>query len=171
LDQIPLKLPTFSRHGSYVLAILESRAENTNVALSSAVTRGPKAQPTIVVTLDLSSAKPGPCGGWPHSGQSNRQRIYNRSGCAPTQFTGEILRTPLCRSPHICEARGQLFALGNKLPRERCDYALGTRLFSALNDAPLRHELLIFVESSTSTNWNVPRRSGKPFDVAGFILS
>ena len=59
LDEIHLKLPTFSQHGRYVVAILESKAESAAVALSSAVTTGPEGQPTIVVTLDLSSAKPG----------------------------------------------------------------------------------------------------------------
>jgi hypothetical protein len=59
LDEIHLKLPTFSRHGRYVVAIVESRAENAAVALGSAVTKGSEAQSTIIVTLDLSSAKPG----------------------------------------------------------------------------------------------------------------
>ena len=59
LDEIHLKLPTFSPHGRYVVAIVESKAENAAVALGSAVTKGPEAQPTIIVTLDLSSAKPG----------------------------------------------------------------------------------------------------------------
>ena len=59
LDEIHLKLPTFSPHGRYVVAILESRMENAAVALGSAVTKGPEARPTIIITLDLSSAKPG----------------------------------------------------------------------------------------------------------------
>ena len=59
LDEIHLKLPTFSPHGRYVIAIVGSKAENAAVALGSAVTKGPEAQPTIIVTLDLSSAKPG----------------------------------------------------------------------------------------------------------------
>ena len=60
LDEIHLKLPTFSPHGRYVVAIVESKAENAAVALGSAVTKGPQALPTLIVTLDLSSAKPGP---------------------------------------------------------------------------------------------------------------
>ncbi len=59
LDEIHLKLPTFSRHGRYVVAILKSRTENGAVALGSAVTRGTEAQPIIVVSLDLSAATPG----------------------------------------------------------------------------------------------------------------
>jgi hypothetical protein len=59
LDEIHLKLPTFSRRGRYVVAILKSRTENGAVALGSAVTRGTEAQPIIVVSLDLSAATPG----------------------------------------------------------------------------------------------------------------
>jgi hypothetical protein len=60
LDEIHLTLPTFSRRGRYSVAILESRSESTAVALSSAIARGTEANPTILITLDLSEAKPGP---------------------------------------------------------------------------------------------------------------
>ena len=59
LDEIHLMLPRFSRLGRYVVAILESKLESTAVALGSAVAKLSGGQPTLVVSLDLSDARPG----------------------------------------------------------------------------------------------------------------
>jgi hypothetical protein len=59
LDEIHLTLPRFSPVGHYVVAILRSTSENTAIALSSANATGTEAQVTLIVTLDLSEAKPG----------------------------------------------------------------------------------------------------------------
>jgi hypothetical protein len=59
LDEIHLTLPRFSASGRYVVAVLESRSENTAVALGSATTQGADDHQTVIVTLDLSEARPG----------------------------------------------------------------------------------------------------------------
>jgi hypothetical protein len=41
------------------MAILKSKSENTAIALGSATTGGTASQAMLVVTLDLSAAKPG----------------------------------------------------------------------------------------------------------------
>lgn len=59
LDELHITLPLFSPQGRYVLAILKSRSENAAIALGSATATGKGAKITLVVTLDLSAAKPG----------------------------------------------------------------------------------------------------------------
>ena len=59
LDELHLVLPRFSPGGRYVVAILASRSENTAVALGSATAKETKNHSTVIVTLDLSEAKPG----------------------------------------------------------------------------------------------------------------
>jgi hypothetical protein len=59
LDEIHVKLPRFSPIGRYIVAILRSTSENTAIALGSANATGTEAQVSLVVTLDLSEAKPG----------------------------------------------------------------------------------------------------------------
>src|SRR5205807_4743913 len=59
LDEIHLKLPRFSSLGRYIVAILRSTSENTAIALGSANATGTEAQASLIVTLDLSEAKPG----------------------------------------------------------------------------------------------------------------
>jgi hypothetical protein len=59
LDEIHLTLPRFSPIGRYVVAILRSTSENTAIALGSANATGTEAQVTLILTLDLSEAKPG----------------------------------------------------------------------------------------------------------------
>ena len=59
LDEIHLKLPRFSRQGRYVVAILQSRSQNAAIASGSAVAAGTDANPELILTLDLSAAKPG----------------------------------------------------------------------------------------------------------------
>jgi hypothetical protein len=59
LDEIHLKLPRFSSLGRYIVAILRSTSENTAIALGSANATGTEALVTLIVTLDLSEAKPG----------------------------------------------------------------------------------------------------------------
>lgn len=59
LDELRVTLPMFSPQGRYVLAILKSPSESTAIALGSASTAGTGAKLTLVVTLDLSAAKPG----------------------------------------------------------------------------------------------------------------
>jgi hypothetical protein len=59
LDELHIALPRFSRQGRYLVAILKSRTENAAIALGSAATAGKIERATLVVTLDLSSAKPG----------------------------------------------------------------------------------------------------------------
>ena len=59
LDELHVTLPLFSHPGRYVLAILKSRSESTAIALGSATTTGTDKKIAVVVTFDLSSAKPG----------------------------------------------------------------------------------------------------------------
>lgn len=59
LDEIHLILPRFSRLGRYIVAILRSTSENTAIALGSAIATGTELHATLIVTLDLSEAKPG----------------------------------------------------------------------------------------------------------------
>ncbi|MFL6446233.1 MAG: hypothetical protein ACJ746_00805 [Bryobacteraceae bacterium] len=59
LDELHLTLPRFSPAGGYVVAILESRMENTAIALGSAPARAVGEQIVLVVTLDLSQVRPG----------------------------------------------------------------------------------------------------------------
>lgn len=59
LDEVHVTLPLFSRPGRYVLAVLKSRSESTAIALGSATTTGNDSKVALVVTFDLSSAKPG----------------------------------------------------------------------------------------------------------------
>ncbi len=59
LDELHITLPRFSLKGRYVFAILKSRSESAAIALGSASTTGTDVQATLVVTLDLSTAKPG----------------------------------------------------------------------------------------------------------------
>jgi len=59
LDELHITLPKFSPKGSYVLAILKSRSESAAIAMGSATTTGTDAKATLIVTLDLSGAKPG----------------------------------------------------------------------------------------------------------------
>lgn len=59
LDELEVTLPMFSPQGRYVLAILKSPSESTAIALGSANTAGTGAKLKLVVTLDLSAAKPG----------------------------------------------------------------------------------------------------------------
>lgn len=59
LDEIHLTLPRFSRLGRYVVAVLQSQSESTAVALGSALATGTEEHPTLIVSLDLSEARPG----------------------------------------------------------------------------------------------------------------
>lgn len=59
LDEIHLTLPRFSRIGRYVVAVLQSQSENAAVALGAAEATGTEEHPTVVVSLDLSEARPG----------------------------------------------------------------------------------------------------------------
>jgi hypothetical protein len=59
LDEIHVKLPRFSPMGRYIVAILRSPSENTAIALGSANATGTEAQVALIVTLDLSQARPG----------------------------------------------------------------------------------------------------------------
>jgi hypothetical protein len=59
LDEIHLKLPVFSQHGRYVVAILQSKSQNAAVALGSATTTGTDVNPSLDLTFDLSGTKPG----------------------------------------------------------------------------------------------------------------
>jgi hypothetical protein len=59
LDELHITLPRFSPQGSYVLAILKSRSESAAIAMGSATTTGTDVKATLIVTLDLSGAKPG----------------------------------------------------------------------------------------------------------------
>jgi hypothetical protein len=59
LDELHITLPRLSRQGRYVVALLKSRSETSAIALGSAATSGNDVRATLVVTLDLSAAKPG----------------------------------------------------------------------------------------------------------------
>jgi hypothetical protein len=59
LDEIHLTLPRLSPLGRYVVAILESTSESTAVALGSANAKRTDLHATLVVTLDVSDARPG----------------------------------------------------------------------------------------------------------------
>jgi hypothetical protein len=59
LDELHVTLPSFSPKGRYLVAILKSPSESAAIALSSASTSGTDTKVTLIVTLDLSSAKPG----------------------------------------------------------------------------------------------------------------
>ena len=59
LDELHLILPRLSQIGRYIVAILQSRSENTAIALGSAAATGTEVKATLLVTLDLSDAKPG----------------------------------------------------------------------------------------------------------------
>jgi hypothetical protein len=59
LDELHITLPRFSPQGRYVLAILKLRSEYAAIALGSATTSGSDAKIMLVVTLDLSVARPG----------------------------------------------------------------------------------------------------------------
>lgn len=59
LDEIHLTLPRFSRIGRYVVAVLQSQSENAAIALGSAQATGTEEHPGVVVSLDLSEARPG----------------------------------------------------------------------------------------------------------------
>lgn len=59
LDELHITLPLFSPEGRYVAAILKSKSEGTAIVLGSATTAGTSPKLTLVVTLDLSTAKPG----------------------------------------------------------------------------------------------------------------
>ena len=59
LDELRVTLPLFSPQGQYVLAILKSPHENAAIALGSSNTIGSGSKIMLVVTLDLSAAKPG----------------------------------------------------------------------------------------------------------------
>lgn len=59
LDEIHLTLPRFSPVGRYAIAVLQSKSENAAVALGSANATGTEQRATLIVTLDLSEARPG----------------------------------------------------------------------------------------------------------------
>ena len=59
LDEIHLTLPRFRPAGRYAVAILQSKSERTAVALGSANATGTEQRATLIVTLDLSEARPG----------------------------------------------------------------------------------------------------------------
>jgi hypothetical protein len=59
LDEIHLTLPRFSPLGRYAVAVLQSKSQNAAVALGSANVTGTEQQATLIVTLDLSEARPG----------------------------------------------------------------------------------------------------------------
>ena len=59
LDEIHLTLPRFSSLGRYAVAVLQSKSEDAVVALGSAQASGTEEHPTLVVSLDLSGARPG----------------------------------------------------------------------------------------------------------------
>lgn len=59
LDELRVTLPLFSPNGQYVLAILKSQSEGAAIALGSASASGNGSKVMLVVTLDLSEAKPG----------------------------------------------------------------------------------------------------------------
>lgn len=59
LDELHITLPRLSKQGRYVVALLRSRSETRAIALGSAATTGNDIRATLVVTLDLSAAKPG----------------------------------------------------------------------------------------------------------------
>jgi hypothetical protein len=59
LDEIHLTLPRFSPLGRYAVAVLQSKSQNAAVALGSANVAGTEQHATLIVTLDLSEARPG----------------------------------------------------------------------------------------------------------------
>jgi hypothetical protein len=59
LDELDITLPTFSPQGRYVVAILKSKTESTAIVLGSGSSNVSNGKTMLVVTLDLSAAKPG----------------------------------------------------------------------------------------------------------------
>lgn len=59
LDELDITLPKFSPQGRYVLAILKSKTESTAIVLGSGSSNINNGKNVLVVTLDLSAAKPG----------------------------------------------------------------------------------------------------------------
>jgi hypothetical protein len=59
LDELDITLPKLSPEGRYILAILKSRTENTAIVLGSGSSKISNGTNMLIVTLDLSAAKPG----------------------------------------------------------------------------------------------------------------
>ncbi len=59
LDELDITLPKLSPEGRYILAILKSRTENTAIVLGSGSSKISNGKNMLIVTLDLSAAKPG----------------------------------------------------------------------------------------------------------------
>lgn len=59
LDELHITLPQFSPEGRYVVAILKSRTESTAIVLGSATTTRSNGKVTLIVTLDLTTARDG----------------------------------------------------------------------------------------------------------------
>jgi hypothetical protein len=59
LDEVHLTLPPASTAGRYIVAILESQAESSAIALGFATAESKNGQLTVTVALDLSNVRPG----------------------------------------------------------------------------------------------------------------
>lgn len=59
LDELHITLPQFSPEGRYVVAILKSRTESAAIVLGSATTTTSNGKETVIVTLDLTTAREG----------------------------------------------------------------------------------------------------------------
>ena len=59
LDELDITLPKLSPQGRYILAILKSKTESTAIVLGSGSSNITHGKNMLVVTLDLSAAKPG----------------------------------------------------------------------------------------------------------------
>jgi hypothetical protein len=59
LDELDITLPQYSPEGRYILAILKSKTESTAIVLGSGSSKISNGKNMLIVTLDLSAAKPG----------------------------------------------------------------------------------------------------------------